>query len=102
LKGGGRTDKDKKAIVILGRTHPAETCSNFSLETIINKIIFNHQLKQTFDIFIIPMVNPDGVIMGNHRTSLTGVDLNRKFTVNFKGLDKDLFPEVQTVKDIIK
>ena len=48
------------------------------------------------------MVNPDGVIMGNHRTSLTGVDLNRKFTVNFKGLDKDLFPEVQTVKDIIK
>ena len=25
------------------------------------------------------MVNPDGVIVGNYRTSLSGVDLNRVF-----------------------
>lgn len=48
------------------------------------------------------MVNPDGVIIGNHRASLTGVDLNRKFTINFKYSDKDLFPEVEAVKNIIK
>lgn len=28
---------------------------------------------------IIPMVNPDGVTVGNFRTSLCGVDLNRMF-----------------------
>jgi murein tripeptide amidase MpaA len=28
---------------------------------------------------IIPMINPDGVIFGNFRTSLSGKDLNRQF-----------------------
>lgn len=27
--------------------------------------------------FIIPMMNPDGVVVGNYRTSLIGRDLNR-------------------------
>lgn len=48
------------------------------------------------------MVNPDGVVVGNHRTSLTGVDLNRKFTFNFKTTDKELYPEVEGVKLFIK
>jgi cytosolic carboxypeptidase protein 2/3 len=26
---------------------------------------------------IVPMINPDGVIVGNYRTSLSGNDLNR-------------------------
>lgn len=28
-------------------------------------------------IKIVPMINPDGVIIGNARSSLAGVDLNR-------------------------
>lgn len=28
---------------------------------------------------IVPMTNPDGVIVGNYRTSLSGNDLNRRF-----------------------
>lgn len=28
---------------------------------------------------VIPMINPDGVVFGNYRTSLSGKDLNRKF-----------------------
>ena len=34
-------------------------------------------LRDNFVIKIIPMVNPDGVINGNTRCSLAGVDLNR-------------------------
>jgi len=30
-------------------------------------------------IRIIPMINPDGVIIGNSRSSLAGVDLNRRW-----------------------
>lgn len=37
------------------------------------------ELLGYFDFFIIPMVNPDGVYFGNHRTSASGQDLNRNF-----------------------
>jgi cytosolic carboxypeptidase protein 2/3 len=29
---------------------------------------------------VIPMINPDGVVLGNFRTSMSGRDLNRMFT----------------------
>jgi murein tripeptide amidase MpaA len=34
-------------------------------------------LRDTFVFKIVPMLNPDGVIVGNYRCSLTGLDLNR-------------------------
>ena len=34
-------------------------------------------LRDAFVFKIIPMQNPDGVIVGNYRCSLMGVDLNR-------------------------
>jgi cytosolic carboxypeptidase protein 2/3 len=32
-----------------------------------------------FVFYIVPMLNPDGVIVGNYRTSYSGKDLNRQF-----------------------
>jgi cytosolic carboxypeptidase protein 2/3 len=34
------------------------------------------------------MINPDGVVIGNYRTSLSGKDLNREFI----NPDKNIFP----------
>ena len=34
-------------------------------------------LRDNLVFKIIPMVNPDGVVLGNYRTSLSGKDLNR-------------------------
>lgn len=34
-------------------------------------------LRERFVFKIIPMLNPDGVIVGNYRSSLGGHDLNR-------------------------
>ena len=35
-------------------------------------------LRQVFVLFIVPILNPDGVVYGNNRCSLSGVDLNRQ------------------------
>ena len=37
--------KERRAVVILARTHPAETCSNFTLETMIDKILQSNKLR---------------------------------------------------------
>ena len=35
-------------------------------------------LRKKFVFKIVPMLNPDGVVYGNYRCSLLGVDLNRR------------------------
>lgn len=47
---------------------------------------------------IIPMINPDGVIIGNTRTSFAGKDLNRVFSKK----TKFVFPEVIAIRDYVK
>lgn len=39
-------------------------------------------LLNHFNFHIVPMLNPDGVVIGNFRTSLFGKDLNRLFRKN--------------------
>ena len=43
------------------------------------------------------MLNPDGVVVGNSRTSLAGVDLNRVY----KKPHHDLFPTVYHTKALL-
>jgi murein tripeptide amidase MpaA len=43
------------------------------------------------------MVNPDGVVIGNFRTSLCGRDLNRMF----RNEDTFLIPEVAAIKSVV-
>ena len=44
------------------------------------------------------MLNPDGVIVGNYRCSLSGRDLNR----NYKTILKDAYPSVWHTREMIK
>lgn len=37
------------------------------------------ELRRSYIFYVIPMLNPDGVIAGNYRTSFFGKDLNRTF-----------------------
>jgi len=44
------------------------------------------------------MLNPDGVIVGNYRCSLSGRDLNR----NYKTILKDAYPSVWHTREMVK
>ena len=43
-------------------------------------------IRNNFVIKIIPMINPDGVILGNFRSCCAGKDLNRVFNAKIDAL----------------
>jgi hypothetical protein len=56
------------------------------------------ELRDNFIFKVIPMLNPDGVIYGNYRSSMLGVDLNRRW----KNPSKYLHPTIYYTKSLIK
>ena len=72
---------NKKSIFISSRVHPGETVSSLIMEGIIDFLLSSDStavtLRKKFIFKLIPMLNPDGVIHGNYRTNLAGIDLNR-------------------------
>ena len=73
--------KQKKGIVVSSRVHPGETGASFMMKGVLDYLvgpsIGAKILRDNFVIKIVPMVNADGVLNGNTRCSLAGVDLNR-------------------------
>ena len=71
----------KRTVIICGRVHPGETNASWILHGIIEFLISKHasQLRDNLVFKIVPMVNPDGVVAGNYRTSFIGKDLNRLY-----------------------
>jgi murein tripeptide amidase MpaA len=72
---------DRKCIIISSRVHPGESNASFIMEGFLDFIVSNEKeakaLRETFVFKVVPMLNPDGVIVGNYRCSLSGLDLNR-------------------------
>ena len=73
----------KKFIFLSARVHPAETIASFMLDGLIDFLISNDpkaQLLRSKYVFkIIPILNPDGVFLGNYRGDSQGVNLNRVY-----------------------
>lgn len=88
----------KKTIVVTGRIHPGETNGSHMVKGFIDALLGDtleaQQLRKKHNIFVVPMMNPDGVVLGNTRTSTAGRDLNRQFT----DPEVALFPEVHHIK----
>ena len=89
---------EKKYVVLSGRVHPGESNSSYMMEGFIRFILSDCyeaiELRKRIVFKVVPMINPDGVIIGNYRTSLAGNDLNRKYLEP----DKELHPTVTAMK----
>ena len=70
-------------IVITARVHAAEIPASYSVEQIMNFLVSSDKvaaaLRKQYTFIIVPMLNPDGVVMGNTRYSIEGEDLNRRW-----------------------
>ena len=95
--------KNKKGIVITSRVHPGETGASYMMKGIIDYLvgpsIGARILRDNFIFKIIPMINPDGVILGNTRCSLSGQDLNRQYQDPPKEVHPVLFHMKQMIRN---
>lgn len=98
----GNEHSHKKGIFLTARVHPGETNSSFMVEGAIDFFVGDSYeaslLRKHCIIKIIPMLNPDGVIYGNYRCSLLGVDLNRRW----KHPNINLHPTIYHAKKALK
>ena len=84
-RGSGQyVDVDsRRAIVVTGRVHPGECQASWMMRGLIDFLVGDSRaaaiLRSTFVFKIVPMLNLDGVMLGNNRCSLAGVDLNRSW-----------------------
>ena len=93
--------KRKKYVIITGRVHPGESNSSLMMQGFIKYLIGNSlqakELRKRMIFLIVPMINVDGVIAGNYRTSMAGNDLNRRYIEP----DQRVHPEVCLIKTLV-
>ncbi|XP_065492981.1 cytosolic carboxypeptidase 2 [Caloenas nicobarica] len=73
----------KRAVVLSARVHPGESGSSWAMRGLLDFLLGADAdarlLRQLFVFMVVPMLNPDGVVVGNSRCSLAGRDPNRAY-----------------------
>ncbi|XP_026491782.2 cytosolic carboxypeptidase 2 [Vanessa tameamea] len=94
--------KKKKAVIITARVHPGESPSSWMMKGFMDYLTGDsnqaRELREKFIFKLVPMLNPDGVIVGNNRCSLTGKDLNRQY----RTVIRETYPPVWHTKVMIR
>ncbi|CAL8293413.1 unnamed protein product [Boreogadus saida] len=101
-RGGPEGTRAKRAVVVTARVHPGETNGSWMMEGLLDFLLGDSDdarlLRDTFVFKVVPMLNPDGVVVGNYRCSLAGRDLNR----NYRTMLKNAFPTVWHTRNMVK
>ncbi|NP_001292036.1 cytosolic carboxypeptidase 1 isoform X5 [Gallus gallus] len=94
--------RNRPYIFLSARVHPGETNASWvmkgTLEYLMSSNPSAQSLRESYIFKIIPMLNPDGVINGNHRCSLSGEDLNRQW----QNPNPDLHPTIYHAKGLLQ
>lgn len=76
FSSAGEEIAERKAIILTARVHPGETNASYMMKGVIEFLVSDDEkalfLRNNYVFKIIPMLNPDGVIVGNYRCSLVG------------------------------
>uniref|UniRef100_A0A3Q3EC32 Cytosolic carboxypeptidase 1 n=1 Tax=Labrus bergylta TaxID=56723 RepID=A0A3Q3EC32_9LABR len=94
--------RNRPLIFLSARVHPGETNASWvmkgTLEFLMGTSPLAASLRDAYIFKIVPMLNPDGVINGNHRCSLSGEDLNRQW----QSPNPELHPTIYHTKSLLQ
>lgn len=95
-----RSESAKRDIVVItSRVHPGETPGSWVMESVLKQLCEEGKsLRDKYVFKLVPMLNPDGVIIGNSRTGIEGADLNRRWRAE----DCSAFPQLEALKRLLK
>lgn len=79
-------------MVVFARQHPGEPVGSWMMEGFANRLIEMSQEEVLW--ILVPMINIDGVVIGNNRTGLLGYDFNRHWFIDKDTNRYHLFPEI--------
>nr|AAG37102.1 nuclear ATP/GTP-binding protein [Mus musculus] len=89
-------------IFLSARVHPGETNASWVMKGTLEYLMSNsptaQSLRESYIFKIVPMLNPDGVINGNHRCSLSGEGLNRQW----QSPNPELHPTIYHAKGLLQ
>eukprot|EP00057_Strongylocentrotus_purpuratus_P005530 XP_003731176.1 PREDICTED: cytosolic carboxypeptidase 1 [Strongylocentrotus purpuratus] len=92
----------RRYLFLSARVHPGESNSSYIMKGTLKFLMSTHPtaqaLREIFIFKIVPMLNPDGVINGSHRCSLSGEDLNRRWLQPIK----ELHPTIYHTKGLLQ
>ncbi|XP_062856327.1 cytosolic carboxypeptidase 4 [Trichomycterus rosablanca] len=75
--------RNRACVFLSARVHPGECNSSWvmkgTLDFLCSDDAVAESLRENYVFKIVPMLNPDGVVHGNHRCSLSADDLNRQW-----------------------
>ncbi|XP_032917577.1 cytosolic carboxypeptidase 2 isoform X2 [Catharus ustulatus] len=88
ITGPGGT-AGKQVVVASARVHPGESGGSWAMRGFLDFLLSAHAdaqlLRRLFVFKVVPMLNPDGVVVGNSRCSLAGRDPNRAYGMALPG-----------------
>lgn len=89
----------RNRILIIGRQHPPEVTGTLAQEAFVEEILSDKpaakKFRQQFLIYVVPLMNPDGVDGGFWRHNAGGIDLNRDWAAFHQ-------PETKAVKEFLQ
>lgn len=82
--------RTKKHVIVTARMHASEAASSWMVHGLIHQLLSEEDptgklLRDNCVFTIFPMMNPDGVVLGNTRFNSCGFDMNRQFHPNSAG-----------------
>ena len=97
---------NKPIIIILGRQHFGETPSSFIIHGLINFLLSRNKkafkIREQIEFWILPVVNPDGIISGDYRYNTQGKDIKRSFFANDDLEAKTRLTEVEHIRSFME